>query len=98
MIGKNIGGYEILEFRGKGSFGTVYKCQKNNCIYAMKVFARDYVLAEFEKGNDNRITREIHALKSVDNKYVTKYVDDGVFPFAVWLCDCCDGHPVHGAL
>ena len=84
MIGKNIGGYEIIEFRGKGSFGTVYKCQKNNCVYAMKVFARDYVFAEFEKGEDNRITREIEALKKVDNKYVAGYVDDGVFQDHGW--------------
>ena len=41
MVGKNINGYEIIEFRGKGSFGMVYKCQKDSCIYAMKIFARD---------------------------------------------------------
>lgn len=84
MVGKKINGYEIIEFRGKGSFGTVYKCQKDNCIYAMKIFARDYVFTEFSKGIDNRITREIEALKKVNSKYVAGYVDDGIFADNGW--------------
>lgn len=84
MIGKNIDGYEVIEFRGKGSFGTVYKCQKNNCIYAMKIFARDFVFAEFAKGTNNRITREIEALKKVNGKYVSGYIDDGTFTDNGW--------------
>lgn len=84
MVGKNINGYEIIEFRGKGSFGTVYKCQKDNCIYAIKIFARDYVFAEFAKGAENRITREIEALKKVNNKHVAGYVDDGIFTDNGW--------------
>jgi len=79
MIGKNINGYEIIEFKGKGSFGTVYKCQKENCTYAMKIFAIDYVFSEFAKGEDNRITREIEALKKVQSVYVAGYVDDGTY-------------------
>lgn len=84
MIGKKINGYEIIEFLGKGSFGTVYKCQKDNCVYAMKIFARDYVFYEFAKGEDNRITREIEALKKVDNEYVARYIDDGTFQDNSW--------------
>lgn len=84
MVGKNINGYEIIEFRGKGSFGTVYKCQKDSCIYAMKIFARDYVFAEFSKGVDNRITREIEALKKVNSEYVAGYIDDGMFTDNGW--------------
>lgn len=84
MLGKKINGYEIIEFRGKGTFGTVYKCRKDNCIYAMKIFARDYVFSEFAKGVDNRITREIEALKKVDSKYVAGYVDDGMFTDNGW--------------
>ncbi|MDD6632982.1 MAG: serine/threonine-protein kinase [Lachnobacterium sp.] len=96
MIGKSINGYEILEFRGKGSFGSVYKCQKDDSIYAMKVFARDYVLAEFEKGIENRITREIEALKRVKSEYVAGYVDDGMFIDNGWeyiyvIMDFVDG-------
>lgn len=84
MVGKKINGYEVIEFRGKGSFGTVYKCQKDNCVYAMKVFARDYVWAEFAKGADNRITREIEVLKKVKSKYVVGYIDDGTFTDNGW--------------
>lgn len=84
MIGKNINGYEIIEFKGKGSFGTVYKCQKENCTYAMKIFAIDYVFSEFAKGEDNRITREIEALKKVHSDYVAGYVDDGTFVDNGW--------------
>lgn len=84
MVGKKINGYEIIEFRGKGSFGTVYKCRKDNCIYAMKIFARDYVFAEFAKGVHNRITREIEALKKVHGKYVAGYIDDGIFTDNGW--------------
>ena len=97
MIGKNINGYEIIEFIGKGSFGTVYECRRDNCVYAMKVFARDYVLAEFDKGIDNRITREIEALKKVENKYVAGYIDDGKFLDNGWeyiyvIMDFVEGH------
>lgn len=84
MVGKKINGYEIIEFRGKGSFGTVYKCRKDNCVYAMKIFARDYVFAEFAKGVHNRITREIEALKKVHGKYVAGYIDDGTFTDNGW--------------
>lgn len=79
MLGKTINGYEIIEFKGKGSFGTVYKCRKDNSVYAIKIFARDYVFSEFSRGEDNRITREIEALKKVKSKHVAGYVDDGVF-------------------
>lgn len=84
MIGKKINGYEIIEFKGKGSFGTVYKCQKDNHIYAMKIFARDYVFAEFAKGTNNRITREIETLKKVHGRYVAGYIDDGTFMDNGW--------------
>ncbi len=103
MIGKNINGYEIIEFKGKGSFGTVYKCRKDNRIYAMKVFARDYVFAEFAKGSDNRITREIEALKKVESKYVAGYVDDGRFTDHGWeyiyvIMDFIEGQDLAGIM
>ncbi|MDE7266161.1 MAG: serine/threonine protein kinase [Lachnospiraceae bacterium] len=79
MIGKNINGYEIIGFRGKGSFGTVYKCQKENRTYAIKIFTIDYVLSEFAKGQNNRVTGEIEALKKVHSDYVAGYIDDGSF-------------------
>ena len=79
MVGMNIDGYVLIEFKGKGTFGSVYKCEKNNVIYAMKIFAADFVFSEFRNGSDNRITREIAALKLVDSEYVVKYIADGDF-------------------
>jgi len=84
MINKQIDGYKIIEFIGKGTFGSVYKCKKNGEIYAMKVFSADYIYQEFVKGEDNRITREIEALKAVNSKNVAKYVDDGSFEDNNW--------------
>lgn len=79
VIGRNINGYVIKEFKGSGSFGTVYSCEKNGIVYAIKIFSFSFVFAEFSKGNDNRITREIMALKSVSHPNVVSYVDDGEF-------------------
>ena len=79
MLGRNINGYTIKEFKGSGSFGTVYSCEKNGKTYAIKIFSFSYVFAEFAKGSDNRITREITALKAVSHPNVVSYIDDGEF-------------------
>lgn len=79
MLGKIVNGYTLTEFKGNGSFGSVYICRKNNSTYAMKIFNLNYVFSEFSKGDDNRITREIAALKSVNHPNVVSYVDDGSF-------------------
>lgn len=79
MVGKYIDGYKLIEFKGKGTFGSVYKCEKDNNVYAMKIFSADFVFSEFLNGADNRITREIEALKLVNSKHVVKYIDDGNF-------------------
>jgi serine/threonine-protein kinase len=79
MVGKNINGYTLVDFKGKGTFGSVYKCEKDGDIFAMKIFAADFVFNEFLNGDDNRITREIEALKLVESENVVKYVDDGNF-------------------
>jgi serine/threonine-protein kinase len=84
MVGKIIDGFELIEFKGKGSFGSVYRCKKDDRIYAMKIFVADFVFAEFTKGNDNRITREIAALKMVDSDFVAKYISDGNFMDNGW--------------
>lgn len=84
MLNKQINGYKIIEFKGKGTFGSVYKCEKNENIYAMKIFAADYVHNELTKGDDNRISREIEALKAVNSKNVAKYIDDGSFEDNNW--------------
>lgn len=79
MINKQIDGYKIISFIGKGTFGSVYKCDKNGEIYAMKIFSADHIFTEINKGEDNRITREIEALKIVNSKNVAKYIDNGNF-------------------
>lgn len=63
----------------------------------MKIFARDYVYAEFAKGTNNRITREIEVLKKVKSRYVAGYIDDGTFVDNGWeyvyvIMDFVDGH------
>ena len=79
MLRKVINGYIIKSFKGSGSFGSVYSCEKNGNTYAIKIFNFSYVFSEFSKGTDNRITREIKALKSVNHPNVVSYVDDGEF-------------------
>lgn len=79
ILGKNINGYIMKDFKGSGSFGSVYSCEKDRKIYAIKIFNFSYVFSEFSKGLDNRITREIKALKSVNHPNVVSYVDDGEF-------------------
>ena len=79
MIGKKVNGYEFIEFKGSGSFGSVYLCKKESNLYAVKVFNIEYVYTEFSKGADNRITREIGALKIVNHPNVVSYIDEGVF-------------------
>ena len=73
--GSNINGYKFIEVVGSGSFGTVYKVEKDGKIYAAKVFSESFVLKEY-KADRNRITNEIDALKIVDSDNLVKYYDD----------------------
>jgi eukaryotic-like serine/threonine-protein kinase len=77
LINQILNGYQFIEFIGSGSFGSVYKAQKDGVTYAIKAFREDYVLQEYrQKGEKNRIHREIEIMKSVDHPYLVKYVDD----------------------
>ncbi|MBI5325523.1 MAG: serine/threonine protein kinase [Ignavibacteriae bacterium] len=77
IIGTVINGYQITEFIDSGGFGSVYKAIKSGNEYAIKIFREDYVLMEFrEKGEKNRIKREIEIMKSVNHPYLIRYVDD----------------------
>ena len=77
MIGTTINGYQITEFIDSGGFGSVYKAEKDGILYAIKIFREDYVLKEYrEKGENNRIKREIDIMKSVSHPSLIKYVDN----------------------
>lgn len=77
ITGTTINDYNILDFIDSGGFGSVYKAVKNGIEYAIKIFREDYVLKEFrEKGENNRIKREIEIMKSVNHPYLIRYVDD----------------------
>lgn len=77
IIGTEINGYKITEFIDSGGFGSVYKAEKNGKLYAIKIFREDYVLKEFrDKGEHNRIQREIDIMKSISHPNLIKYIDD----------------------
>lgn len=77
ITGTEINGYRITNFIDSGGFGSVYKAKKNGTYYALKIFREDYVLKEYrEKGDNNRIKREIDIMKSVSHPNLIEYVDD----------------------
>ena len=77
IIGTSVNGYEIKEFVDSGGFGSVYLAIKDGKKYAIKIFREDYILKEYrEKGERNRIKREIDIMKSVNHEYLIRYVDD----------------------
>jgi eukaryotic-like serine/threonine-protein kinase len=77
ITGSAIKGYRILEFIDSGGFGSVYKAELDSRLYAIKIFREDYVLKEYrEKGERNRIKREIEIMKSVSHPSLIDYVDD----------------------
>lgn len=80
MEGLIIDGYEIIEYVGKGQFGTVYICKKDTNKYAMKIFNLEYVAMEYNvHGENNRIKNEIEALKRIKHKNTINYIDNGSF-------------------
>lgn len=77
LINQTLHGYTFTEFIGAGGFGSVYKAVKDNITYAVKVFREDYILQEYkQRGDDNRIQREIDIMKTVSHPFLVKYVDD----------------------
>lgn len=77
LINQTLHGYTFTEFIGAGGFGSVYKAVKDNFTYAVKVFREDYILQEYkQRGDDNRIQREIDIMKTVSHPFLVKYVDD----------------------
>ena len=46
ILNNTINGYHFIEYINKGSFGAVYKAQKDKIYYAVKIFDEEYVLNE----------------------------------------------------
>lgn len=79
ILNQEINGYKFVSFINKGGFGAVYKAEKENIFFAIKVFHEEYILREFKKhGENNRLKREIDIMKSVSHKFLVEYVDDFV--------------------
>lgn len=77
LLNKEINGYFIESFIDSGGFGSVYKSKKSGKTFAIKLFREDYVLKEYrEKGDSNRIQREIQIMKTVAHPNLVNYIDD----------------------
>lgn len=73
----NINGYAIKPewFIGKGSFGSVYKAEKDGKFFAMKIFQSELLQTEYKA----RLDREIKAIQKIDHPNVVKVHDFGKF-------------------
>ncbi len=76
MLNKEINGYKIDKFKGRGGFGEVYHAAKNGKDFAIKFIKKDYIFREYEEA---RLRREISALKKVKSPYTVKYFEDGEY-------------------
>lgn len=73
----NINGYTTKSewFIGKGSFGSVYKAEKDGQFFAIKIFQSELLQTEYK----NRLDREIKAIQKIDHPNVVKVYDFGKF-------------------
>lgn len=73
----NIDGYVTKPewFLGKGSFGSVYKVEKDGMFYAMKIFQTEYLMDEYK----DRLDREIKAIQKITHPNVVKFHSYGTF-------------------
>lgn len=72
-----INGYKTKEewFLGKGSFGSVYKAEKDGEFFAIKIFQTEFLKNEYKKFLD----REVKALQKIDHPQVVKFYESGTF-------------------
>lgn len=77
MEGKNVGGYLVGDYIGRGSFGTVYKASKDGNTYAIKFIDKLNIAERYD--SPKRLDREIEALRRVKTPYAVQYIDDGDF-------------------
>lgn len=62
-------------FLGKGSFGSVYKAEKDGKFYAIKMFQSELLKTEYK----DRLDREIKALQKISHPNVVKIYNYGIF-------------------
>lgn len=96
MVSK-INGYSIKPewFIGKGSFGSVYKAEKDGQFYAIKIFQSELLQTQYR----DRIDREIQAIKKIQHPNVVKLHDfgtfkDNEFEYYYIVMDLVDGQPL----
>lgn len=77
MEGKDVNGYLVGDYIGRGSFGTVYKATKDGQTLAIKFIDKLNIAERYD--SPKRLDREIEALKRVQTPYAVRYVDDGDF-------------------
>ncbi|MGI8420012.1 MAG: serine/threonine-protein kinase [Candidatus Levyibacteriota bacterium] len=73
----NINGYKTKPewFIDKGSFGSVYKAEKDGKFYAIKIFQSELLKTEYK----SRLDREIKAIQKISHPNVVKLHDFGTF-------------------
>lgn len=93
----NINGYKTKQewFIGKGSFGSVYKVEKDGKFYAIKIFQTEYLQSEYR----NRLDREIKAIQKISHPNVVKFHDygtfvDNEFEYFYIVMDLVEGKPL----
>ena len=72
MSNKNIHGYEIKQQIGTGSYGVVYKVQKNNKVYVLKQIP---INPNSTISQIDSVKNEAKILSSLKSKYVVEYYD-----------------------
>lgn len=93
----DVNGYKTRPewFIGKGSFGSVYKVEKNGAFYALKVFQSELLKTEYK----SRLDREMKALQKISHPNVVKFHDFGTFKenefeYFYIVMDFVDGQPL----
>ncbi len=77
--GQLINDYRIIDSLGSGAFGSTYKVEKDNRVFALKILKPEAIHPEISSGGYKRFKIEIKALQKVNSEYVIKYFDSGIW-------------------
>lgn len=93
----DINGYKTKPewFIGKGSFGAVYKAERDGKFYAIKIFQSELLRTEYKA----RLDREIKAIQKITHPNVVKFHDFGIFKehefeYFYIVMDLVEGRPL----